>query len=427
MRRSSHFVVVGLVFLSGACGSSNNSTDGSGASANMGGAQNGGSANGNGGSGGNNAGVSGIGVNLGGGVSFCVIGSLGCLCDVSSSCATGLICTNNTCCDALAGSCAAPPPTGVGGTGTGVTGTGGSSTVVTGTGGKGTKGGGTGGSSTSFSCAAGVTGPVITDCGYPYASSNPLTSVAFNESEVLAAIVPSGGAPLASVRLYYGDEHALTLGVRSVVVTSSSGTTTTDYPVSPLAASPSTIHSPQTGTNQLVGDQSGLDPSLRPMWPALFVTDTTDDPTNRSGDWQQGGRPYNPNVLFGTWKAAVRNVDLTVTPNVADTTPDADPAKNNWNLGGGDPVPASIAKNEGYGAEVRWDLVLIPGHSYRMQVMVHDGDQNKVGGDSGEACVDFCAEAACPEGSPACGPGGLDPTQCPNGAECWNGCCMIQG
>ena len=426
MYRSSHLFVVGLVALSNAC-SSNDSTNGSGSPSNAGGGSNGGSANGTSGNGGTTVNAGGTGLNLGGNATFCVIGSLGCLCDVSSSCATGLVCTNNVCCDALTSTCAVPPPTGVGGNGTVTTGTGGSSSVSTGTGGKGAKASGTGGSGVVFSCVPGVTGPVITDCGYPYASSNPLTSVAFNESEVLAAIAPSGGAPLASVRLYYGDEHALTLGVRSVVVTTSAGDTTTEYPVSPLLADPSTVRSPQTGTNQLVGDQSGLDPSLRPMWPALFVTDITDNPDNRSGDWQQGGRPYNPNVLFGTWKAAVRNVDTTVTPSVADITPDPDPAKNDWNLGGGDPVPAGLAKNEGYGAEVRWDLVLIPGHSYRMQVIVHDGDQNKVGGDSGEACVDFCADAACPEGSPACGPGGLDPTACPDGAECWNGCCLTQG
>jgi hypothetical protein len=27
------------------------------------------------------------------------------------------------------------------------------------------------------------------------------------------------------------------------------------------------------------------------------------------------------------------------------------------------------------------------GHTYRLYFMVHDGDQNKAGGDSGQACV----------------------------------------
>ena len=46
--------------------------------------------------------------------------------------------------------------------------------------------------------------------------------------------------------------------------------------------------------------------------------------------------------------------------------------------------------NQGYGAEVRWDvssLGLLPGHVYRMQFMVHDGDQNKAGGDVGQGCA----------------------------------------
>ncbi|MGC4087511.1 MAG: hypothetical protein QM756_06395 [Polyangiaceae bacterium] len=261
-----------------------------------------------------------------------------------------------------------------------------------------------------------MVGPVITDCGYPYASSNPRTSIVFNESEVLRAIAPSGGAPLASVKLFYNDEHALTLGVRSVVASG----VTTNYPVSPLTSNPGSVRSPQTGTNLLSGEQSGLDAEGRPMWPALFVTDTTLNPDDRSGDWQQGGTPWNPNAVYGTWKGAVRTVDASG----ASITPDPDPAKNNWNIGIPDPIPASAmaGKAEGYSAEVRWDLVLVAGHSYRIQVMVHDGDQNKVGGDTGEACVNFCADSSCPQGSIACGPN----APCPIETEsvCVSGCCI---
>jgi hypothetical protein len=198
----------------------------------------------------------------------------------------------------------------------------------------------------------------------------------------------------------------------------------------------------QFGTTNLVGDQSGLDQSLRPMWPVLYITDITSNPQNRSGDWQQGGRPIAPNDVFGTWKAAVRTVDKTVTPNTVTITPDKDPAKNNWDLGSGDAPPAGLA-NEGYGAEARWNVPLVAGHSYRVQVIVHDGDQNKVGGDSGEACVLFCSgggsdggyggegggnyppPAACPTGIPSCAsPDGIEPATCPNGTVCANGCCL---
>ena len=63
--------------------------------------------------------------------------------------------------------------------------------------------------------------------------------------------------------------------------------------------------------------------------------------------------------------------------------------KNSWNLGSPDPVPAGLA-DEGYGAEIVWNvdaLGLTAGHVYRVQFMVHDGDQNNTGGDAGEDCA----------------------------------------
>jgi hypothetical protein len=256
-------------------------------------------------------------------------------------------------------------------------------------------------------------GPVITDCGYPYQSTNPLTDIEFNESNVLAAIIPSGGYPLASIQLFYNDEHAMTLGVREVVVNGAS----TPYPVSPLASSPSSLSSPETGTNVLTGDQAGVDPSGRPMWPALFVTDITNDANALSGDWQWGGAAVNPTYVAGTWKGAVR----TVAADGATITPDADPAKNGTNYGNGHSPPSgAITKSEGYGAEVRWDLRLEAGHNYRFQVMVHDGDQNKVGGDTGEACVTFCAGNGCPTGVQTC----TGNSDCSNGEVCSAGCCV---
>jgi hypothetical protein len=348
----------------------------------------------------------------------------GCPC-LRGKCAADLSCSNNLCC--YQNNCQIPPPP----TATG---------------------GATGAGGANGQCLPGVIGPQLTDCGYPYSSANPLTGVIFNESEVLAAIQPLGGSPVGTVRLFYNDEHALTLGVRHVDVVSATGTSGKDYPVSPLLAIPGSVLWPETGTNELAGDFSGLDQWLRPMWPALFITDITDDPNNRSGDWQQGGVPWNPNAVFGTWKAAVRTVDTTLTPSELSLTPDADPTKNTWDLGpDADPVPtAQITKKaEGYGAEVVWNLSLAAGHSYRVQVMVHDGDQNKVGGDVGEACLNFCAgdcvgeacgsipgrEAGvppadggngnppgCPTGVIACGPG--TGVVCPAGTACSIGCCL---
>jgi hypothetical protein len=303
--------------------------------------------------------------------------------------------------------------------------------------GNGSGNGGEGGATFGDSCVPGVQGSLITDCGYPSSSSSPLTSVLFNESEVLRAIEPSSSASTGTVRVFYNDEHALTLGVRSVAVKTATGTTTTDYPVSPLLTDPGSAIDPQTGTNVLAGDQNGLDASLRPMWPSLFITDITTNPNSRAGDWQYGGRPTSPNAIFGSWKAAIRTVDATKTPIAVSVTPDADPAKNGWSLPGGDPAPQGLA-NEGFGAEVRWSVALAAGHSYRLQVIVHDGDQNKAGGDSGEACVIFCAggggeppappppspSPSCPTGSASCVGDGIDPGACPAGTACANGCCL---
>jgi hypothetical protein len=132
------------------------------------------------------------------------------------------------------------------------------------------------------------------------------------------------------------------------------------------------------------------------MAPSLYITDITNDPNNRSGDWQYGGTAIAPSAVFGAWKSFTRTVDYTTaTPTVTLTAP-LDPAKNGWNLGPGSDAPPAGLTNEGYGAEVRWNLndlyargVLIPGHSYRFYVIVHDGDQNKAGGDAGQAAYNY--------------------------------------
>jgi hypothetical protein len=245
---------------------------------------------------------------------------------------------------------------------------------------------------------------------YPYSNStNSKTSLAFNESGVLRTFQPDfTGSPDDTIRVFYNDEHALTLGIRQVVVKPKTGsTTTTSYTVSPLTTNPGNVSLPSVGapSTDPADDQAGLDTSNRPIFPALFITDITDNqeicsptyPDNATDchDWQWGGTPIPPSFVAGTWKAAVKTVDKTKTPAVTTVTPDADPAKNNWNLGttvappGFPNQPPAGLTNEGYGAEVAWSvsaLGLQPGRSYRLQFMVHDGDQNKSGGDVGQNC-----------------------------------------
>jgi len=258
--------------------------------------------------------------------------------------------------------------------------------------------------------------------GYPFKSSDPRTDVDFNESEVLRAFSPQqtvNATPGLTIKVWYNDEHALTLGVRRVIVKTLTGTTTTDYPFSALLQNPGGVLNPQVGTMTLDGDQAGTDTSAcsgypdlcdRPMFPALFITDITTNPSSTAGDWQHGGTPLPPHAVFGTWKGAVRTVNKTKSPAVITVTPDADPPTNSWNLGSGDPAPSGLT-NEGWGAEVRWnvdDLVaagrMLLGHTYRLQFMVHDGDQTGTGGDSGQNCVNikpYCTDAtACDDRNP---------------------------
>jgi hypothetical protein len=213
--------------------------------------------------------------------------------------------------------------------------------------------------------------------GYPYSSSNPRTSVTFNENEVLRTFGVFGTGPNQHLALFYNDEHAMTLGVNP----DPDGT-----PVSTMPSNPGHVSNPD------VGDTTAADPSKRPEFPAAFVSEITNNPNNRSGDWQQqtsNTSAMSPSDIFGTWKAATKSSTGAITPG-------ADPAKNNWNLGpGADPVPTTngaLPTNEGYSAEANWSfaqLGLRSGKLYRIEFMVHDGDQTGTGGDSGEACINI--------------------------------------
>jgi hypothetical protein len=126
----------------------------------------------------------------------------------------------------------------------------------------------------------------------------------------------------------------------------------------------------------------------------MFVTDlTVNGASSRVGDWQQGGTALAPNALYGTWKGAVISVDKTVNPAKTTITPDGDPAKNHKNVGVGGINPPASVQDLGYSSEIVWNIANIPNydpsHTYRLQFMVHDGDQNKTGGDVGQACFNI--------------------------------------
>jgi uncharacterized repeat protein (TIGR01451 family) len=247
-------------------------------------------------------------------------------------------------------------------------------------------------------------GGALDSCGYPTGSVARPNTI-FNENEIMrySAVTADG----KGVFLLYNDEHTLTLGQGAI------------SPWSPTYTSGLLKADQKTGPS--IGDPTARDLAGRPIYPAAFVTDlgTTvspgvgSNPTNKAGDWQSKlvGTAANsganaPSFVAGTWKAyqgpSINTADTVknnyfMGPAVSGTTP----------LGLADAVPAGLT-NQGFGADIRWNFAdlldkdgnaVIPGHSYRVQFMAHDGDQNQAGGDVGEGCAVF--DIANPPATPA--------------------------
>lgn len=239
-------------------------------------------------------------------------------------------------------------------------------------------------------------------CGYAGSTSTfnaatPYSSYIFNESTVLKGGTVVGVGQAATINAFYSDEHALTLGQGSPSPFTNAyggsnqqfGDYGTDKNGAPIAG-----RSPLS-----IGTATAIDPLHRPIYPAAFVTDLTAlGASSKAGDWQSrnsgaaGGTTgaETPDFVGGTWKAFVPNATVA-DPGSGNTNaqlgPNADPFTTN--------IP-NAGNGEKYNAEIRWNVAnltdqaggaLQNGHKYRVQFIVHDGDQNKTGGDVGEACV----------------------------------------
>ena len=274
-------------------------------------------------------------------------------------------------------------------------------------------------STTSFASPTSSAIVTAVSCGYPQTTGTPLQKVAYNESEVLRyAEAFNTDARGDRIVMYYNDEHALDLGASAVTVngvTTSYAGNTVAYPGTPPAGGQSPVkegapyYTPaqlgdnaatvtalnlaiHQGTLAPAGAPGNSDVSGRPNGPALFLTDlTVNGASSKAGDWQNGGAPIVPNTMYGSWKYFTE----TITNTTVSLTGGADPAKNNWTLGTGSDTPSvgfAALSNQGFGTELSWNLFgagglgLLKGHLYRVEIMDHDGDQNKSGGDSGVAC-----------------------------------------
>ena len=225
-------------------------------------------------------------------------------------------------------------------------------------------------------------------CGYPPSS--------FSESTVMRWAQINGTGSSAQLVAYADDENSVLLGVNGATpMLDGTG-------VSQNGSNGQTGAVSYHGVNVSGGSSSLTDPSGRPYFPALYITNLTAHPLSGgtgAGDFQNQGTPRNlssgqPFVddIFGSW--------ITGTVSSGRYSRTSLPAKNNWNLGVGSDTPVGTTfaamGNEGYGTEVRWNLAhltdsdghaLVRGNVYRIQIIEHDGDQNKAGGDAGEFCA----------------------------------------
>lgn len=180
---------------------------------------------------------------------------------------------------------------------------------------------------------------------------------------------PASGNQLA-LKAFYTNKYALLLGSGNI--------------------SSMQKHPADHVSNPNIGNAATKDNDNFPLFPAVFLTDITNNPADTSGDAQTGGLANKPDDVYGTWKAA----------GAQDPTPsNGQPA----NLGtGADSWPPANGPGDGphdsnFTAEIIWNISnikaknnvsLIPGNKYRAQIVLHDGGNPD---DIGVACLNFQA------------------------------------
>ena len=262
--------------------------------------------------------------------------------------------------------------------------------------------------------------PELVECGPSGDGSNPY-DLPNDENDILVAYSPappSVAGPGSRLILWYRDEHAMALGVSRVEVPDPI-TPRMTFPIVPYPGglfgtidsaigTPMLIGAPYHFTNSSnVRDSrfDSVDIGGRPIFPAIFITDITTDPNNKSGDWENGGNPIPPHSVYGQWKVLFKKVasdgsygydqDDTLSSGAGDPPGNYDKNTNTAQLGpGSDPIPGITVQGHGdHLGEAAWEVDrlvaeshMLPNHTYRVQFIAHDGDQSQNGGDTAEAC-----------------------------------------
>lgn len=177
------------------------------------------------------------------------------------------------------------------------------------------------------------------------------------EPGIIWAVSPDPGGtvgPGQMIKVWYNDEYALTLGKETADAPVTRSPTGKDHAVNPK-----------------VGALNARDPAGYPYFPALFISDVTDDPNNRSGDAKNGGKAYLLDEIYGAWQYLGCQSFCSQT-NWLYLPSEADPMPKTSNTGAD-----KYYRESNYAAEIIWhvdSLGLKSGRTYRAQFVVHDGD-----------------------------------------------------
>jgi hypothetical protein len=218
--------------------------------------------------------------------------------------------------------------------------------------------------------------PVTTTC-----DPDAQNKLNINEPYILYATHP-GSSEVAlntdTIKMWYIDEHPVTLG------RSGSG-----YAVSPIPPS-------QVQATPQIGDPTAREGNNLPVYPALYLTNITSDPTSTIGDAQNGGAGHPPTRISGAWIPEGAG-DSGIPHNGPDVNPSGvglvDPLPAQSNIGHDISGNTHDAGRLYYAAEIEWNIAALiaqgalqvgAGNTYRAQFVVHDGDNSA---DLGVACT----------------------------------------